>query len=335
MATKNALIITYYDAPNYGAFLQTYATQEFLKSHGIDAHILEHKANKPGLINALLDKQTELEVLEYRNRIQSEINQVQQYLNMGRYGESYDVAVIGSDEIWNVKNLTARHLTVFFKPYKWAKKTVAYAACAGSCQTKHMKLFPYTKGIKQLDAVAVRDEYTENLAHDMGVPDVRRTLDPTFLHDFRGDIPARAISEEYVLVYTYGLSEDSIKAVQTFARTHQLKIVATGSNCDWADLNPIVSPFEWLSLIQHSAYVVTSTFHGSVFSVILNKSFAVLNTDSNKINSLLTELQLMKRKANCPNDLENILGAKMNYREVNRVVDRLRKESAEYLLDNF
>lgn len=335
MGNKRALIITYYEAPNYGAFLQAYATQEFLITNGIDARILRHKANKPNFFTRVMDNHLSTKVIEYRNQIQHEIDKVQNHLRMANYGEQFDIAIIGSDEVWNVKNLTARHLTIFFRPYKNSSKTIAYSVCAGSTQPKHMKLFPYTVGIKRLSSVAVRDEYTEKLANKMGITNVKRTIDPTFLYDYKQSVLNRLVPENYLLVYTYGFSEESIKAVQMFASNHDLKIVATGSNCEWGDINPMVSPFEWLSLFKYSTYVVTSTFHGSVFSIIFEKQFAVIENDSNKVKSLLEEFHLLHRKVNPSNNLTDVFKDHIDYNYTNIFVDERRKQSSDYLLSHF
>ncbi|MBQ7521435.1 MAG: hypothetical protein IJU14_00980, partial [Clostridia bacterium] len=55
----SALVITYYNAPNYGAFLQAYAMQQFLRSKGIEAKIKRHRANNPNLFTFLKDKRTD------------------------------------------------------------------------------------------------------------------------------------------------------------------------------------------------------------------------------------------------------------------------------------
>ena len=334
MAQKKALVITYYDAPNYGAFLQAYGTQCFLRSHGVDAQICRHIANKPTIITKLLDKRSDPEVIQYRNKLQAVIDEAQKYLHVTKGREIYDLAILGSDEIWNVKNLTAVHLPVFFQPYQKAKKTISYAACAGKCHVKHLKLLPYSAGIKKLDAVSVRDAHTENMLKDFGVESPVRTLDPTFLCDFEDQVPERAIREAYLLIYTYGLRPEEIEAIHELAKKENLKIVATGSACPWADENPVPSPFAWLSLIKHSQYVVTSTFHGSVFSIILNKQFAVIGTNSNKVNSLLDEMQLQKRKVNRIEELESVLMETICYDEINDIRTRKERESAAFILEN-
>ena len=335
MPNKKALIITYYEAPNYGAFLQAYSTQKFLRQNGVEAKICRHIANKPNILNWLLDKRVPAESLAYRDALKEKIDQAQKYLQYDEDGENdFNLAIIGSDEVWNIKNLTAVHLPIFFQPSKRAKKTVAYAACAGRCETKHMKLLPYTSGIRKLDAVSVRDAHTCEMAKAFGVENPVRTLDPTFLYHFDTEIPPRSIHEDYLLIYTYGLDEKSIHKIQYFAKKENLRLVATGSICEWADENPLPTPFEWLSLIKNSKYVITSTFHGTVFSIQLNKQFITIETTSNKVKSLLEELNLTDRLKNGDWNADDLMNCPIDYNCVNEIVEKRSRESAQFLLDN-
>jgi len=336
MNKKKAMIITYYDAPNYGAFLQAYAMQEFLKERGVDSFICSHSANKPNLLTLLLDKRTNQEVVEYRNEIQKVIDREQERLHiMEDRNTFYDIAIIGSDEVWNVKNLTAIHLPLFFQPNKNAKKTIAYAACAGRCEVKHLKLIPYTSRLRKLDAISVRDSHTESLIKEFGCQNVVRTLDSTFLYNFNNELAERTIYGDYLLVYTYGLGQNESRIIKDFARDRKLLIVATGSKCDWADVNPLPSPFEWLSLIKYSAYVVTSTFHGSVFSIIFNKQFVTISNQSNKVKSLLEEMCLTFQLVTNCETLENKLTIGIDYNQISDIVEQRRKESVKFILSNF
>ncbi len=333
MPNKKALIITYYEAPNYGAFLQAYSTQKFLRQNGVEAKICRHIANKPNILNWLLDKRVPAESLAYRDALKEKIDQAQKYLQYDEDGENdFNLAIIGSDEVWNIKNLTAIHLPIFFRPSKRAKKTIAYAACAGRCETKHLKLLPYTAGIRKLDAVAVRDAHTYDLAKAVGVKEPVRTLDPTFL--CRWEISPRAIQQDYLLVYTYGLNEASIQKIRDFAAQERLKIIATGSICEWADENPIPDPFEWLSLIRYSKYVITSTFHGTVFSIQLNKQFITIETTSGKVKSVLEELNLLSRLKTGDWKADDLLNCTIPYDRINQIVEERRNASASFLLDN-
>ena len=335
MNVYKALIITYYKAPNYGAFLQAYALQQFLKSVNVKSEILVHSANNSTLITKVLDKFEDREVIKYRNKIQSVIDGVQKHLCVSSGKKDlYDIAIIGSDEIWNVKNMTALHLPIFFKPYKRAKKTISYAACAGKCDVKHLRMFPYTVGIRKLDAVSVRDEFTEKTIHKFGIQHVIRTVDPTFLYEFDKEIPQKQVAYDYVLVYTYGLSQAEINHIRSYAKRNKLKIIATGSKCDWADENPLPSPFEWLSLIKYSEAVITSTFHGSVFSIIFNKQFITISNQSNKVKSLLNEMDLASRLITDDCSYEDILERKIDYSHINQIKRIRIEKSMEFILNN-
>ena len=335
MENKKALIITYYDAPNYGAFLQAYSTQVFLRENGVEAKICRHIANQPNIFNWVLDRRIPARSLAYRNSLKKRINESQKYLCFDDPGENdFDLAIIGSDEVWNIKNLTALHLPIFFQPSKRAKRTIAYAVCAGRCEAKHLKLLPYTTGIRKLDAVSVRDTHTYEMAREFGINAPIRALDPTFLCKFGQSIPARTVKNDYLLVYTYGLSEQSIYKIQEFSRREKLMVIATGSVCEWADENPIPNPFEWLSLIKNSKYVITSTFHGTVFSIQLNKQFITIETTSGKVKSVLEELGLLDRLKAKNWNADDLLLFPIQYDGVNEKVEHRRQESAQFLLDN-
>lgn len=332
----SALVITYYNAPNYGAFLQAYAMQQFLRSKGIEAKIKRHRANNPNLFTFLKDKRTDKAVLEYRNEIQSVIDDAQSRLHFDEKDNCiYDVAIIGSDEVWNVKNMTANHLPLFFRPYKSARQTVSYAPCSGRCAVKHLKLFPYTAGIRKLNHVSVRDDHTEQLMKDFGVKDVQRVLDPTFLHDFHEDLLPINQHEKYLFVYTYGFSADDTQQIIQYARNRNLKIIATGSKCDWADENPMLTPFEWISYIKNSQAVITSTFHGTIFSIIFNKEFVTLANYSNKISSLLDEFSLQDRFSVDGSLLEDKFGKNIDYDRINRIKTEKIAVSEKFLLSSF
>lgn len=329
---KKAVIITYYEAPNYGAFLQAYSTQRFLRKNGVESFILKHKANKPYLISKLIDMRANKDVISFRNQIQEVINGQLHKLHITSGKDKYSLAVIGSDEVWNIKNLTAIHLPIFFNPYRKAEKTISYAACAGKCKLKHIKLFPFAKGIKKLDKIAVRDNATAKLIKDYINIEPVRTLDPTFLCDFDDDLPPRMIDEPYLLVYTYGLSENTIVEIKNLARQKKLSIIATGSKCDWADKNLVPNPFEWLSLIKHSEAVITSTFHGTVFSIIFRKQFITVETHSDKVCSLLDELSLKDRLTK-NSDIALLFSDAIDYSKLEAIIRGRCDESKKFILD--
>ena len=125
-----------------------------------------------------------------------------------------------------------------------------------------------------------------------------------------------------------------MQKIRNFAAREKLKIIATGSVCGWADENPLPSPFEWLSLIRYSRYVITSTFHGTVFSIQLNKQFITIETTSGKVKSVLEELNLTNQLKNNDWRPEDLLNCVIPYDDINQIVEARRQASAQFLLDS-
>jgi coenzyme F420-reducing hydrogenase beta subunit len=338
---KKALIITYYDSENYGAFLQAFATQEFLKLNGINAEILKYNSKTVKWLGGLyrLIKKPSIKdekQVQYHNKMAEAVVNEQHRLKKNDGTGKFDVAILGSDEIWNVKNVSGAHDPFMFCRYKNAVKTISYAACAGNSAIKHLKCFPYAVGgIKALDAVGVRDDNTERLVKGIGRGDVVRVLDPTFLIDFGGYLPKRMLDEKYLFVYTYGLNSEQIEEIKKLAQAKKLKIVATGCYCEWADYNPAPTPFEWIRYIKDAEFVITSTFHGTVLSIQNRKSFAVYKSSSPKIQSVLKELSLLDRRVTAWNNLEELFDNGVEYSNIENIIEARIKASGDFLLSQF
>ncbi|MCD8132049.1 MAG: polysaccharide pyruvyl transferase family protein, partial [Lachnospiraceae bacterium] len=334
---KKAFIITYYNSYNYGAFLQAFALQEFLKSNNVDAFIWKFdsiSAKVFGRVYSLLKpSKTTPEQLNYTRGKKESIISAQKYLNLRNRLEKSDLIILGSDEIWNVKNLGASHDYFMFKKQKLAKKTISYAACAGNTGEELLKKWPCAyKGIKSLDGVSVRDEKTLDIVKSFGRRDAVILIDPTFLIDFTKYLPYISISQPYLFVYSYGLKAEEILAIKKFAIENNLKTVATGCYSPWADENPTPDPFEWVALVKNSELVITSTFHGTALSIQQNVRFAVLNRSSHKIESLLNRFQLLNRMLTSETSLDYLASHDIDYKTINDQVHFEQKKSHEFIM---
>lgn len=336
---KSALIITYYKSDNYGAFLQTFALQEFLKSQNIDTYVYKYSYLSSNILRKIYkilkkQKKQSIEEINYHTEVSNRVLEEQKRLNLTEDIKK-DITIIGSDEVWNAKNIGAPHNKFFFCKNKKSKRTISYAACSGNSNLKHLKVFPYAiKGIKNIDEVSVRDELTEKLVKNIRHDKIYRVLDPTFLINFDKYIIEKNYKEKYIFVYSYGLNKEAINSIISLAKKQNLKIVATGKYYDWADYNPTPTPFEWISLIKNAEFVVTSTFHGTVLAVQQNKNFAVYNYASPKIRNVLKELKLINRGVNEWNTLEYLYNKKINYDVINPRIDNLVNLSKRFLLKN-
>ena len=93
-------------------------------------------------------------------------------------------------------------------------------------------------------------------------------------------------------------------------------------------------PADFVGLIKSASYIVTDSFHGTLFSINYNKVFFAFskkeggesNVDNVRIREFLSQIDLSDR-FNSDKLKDNI-----DYTRPNLIVDNLRKKSYQYLL---
>ena len=336
--SKRAIILTYYKEPNYGAFLQAYSMQSFLGQNGISAFVYEYNSLSPKIITALYRlvkgrRRISSEKKDYNKKMESAVLKRQSSLNLYHGSDHFDLAILGSDEIWNIRNVYASHDPFLFKKNRKAARTISYAACAGNSEIHHFRFLPYAKrGINSLDAVSVRDDHTERIVKALGRNDVVRVIDPIFLYDLADELPDLRTERPYVFVYSYGLSKEQVDVICDAAKRNDWAIIVTGTSCVWADKNPAPDPFEWVAYLKNAEAVITSTFHGTAFSILFNKNFVVLNNWSHKVDSLLKEIGLPDRRASDTESVINLLKEPIDFTKVNALLKEKQEFSSKFVL---
>ena len=95
-------------------------------------------------------------------------------------------------------------------------------------------------------------------------------------------------------------------------------------------LNSPLLKNNFLNYIHESSYVITDTFHGTIFSINFNKKFISIDRGKNKVNELLGNCNLIDRLVN-NNDISEQLENDIDYGEVNISVEKLRDKSVQFL----
>lgn len=294
-------ILTFHHIPNYGATLQAYALYKFIQSQGHEVEMIDYRPYKAVLTylkgNLLKSWKIRMFLLS-----QMTLSPKKTYTKAGldKLTLNYDAVICGSDQIWSlnpIRGFDTSFYLDFVADQKSCRK-ISYAPSFG--ETKALKENQETicKLINKFYAVSVRDTNSvEVLKKECNIEAVK-VLDPTFLVEYSEIISLPKIKEEYLLLYTEG--DISVKAgnyVKSLAENKNLKIVAVGFR-KIAQKNLIsLSPEEWLGYFNRAAYVVTNTFHGTIFSIIFKKQFTILpkKNKNNKIPDLLEQLGLESR----------------------------------------
>lgn len=255
-----------------------------------------------------------------------------------------DVLVVGSDEVFNClqTNPAVGYSKQLFGKYSQANKVVSYAASAGFTTVEGLEKYGIRDEVSDMlknnfDHISVRDDNTFDLVKTLtGItPDMH--LDPVLVGDFSSKIIEKHDLDKYVVVYSYEerMSErtDEAEAIQRFAHERGLKTVSIGNFQKWTDLKIEASPFELLGYIKNADYVVTDTFHGTIFSIILRKQFATIIRESNKqkLSALLKYFLLNERQIEEISDLGVILEVKVDYHLTDIIFEREKRRTKNYL----
>lgn len=353
---------------NYGSFLQAYALKKIIESLGhevefVDYHvekaIIEEQNNKSKLqkgLDALKGKAKithKLKYILYKKNFDKHfeiLNLTKEY----NYNPKLDTLVIGSDEVFNViqanKNV-GYSLELFGKNHN-ANKVITYAASFGNTTLKkiekYKKVEEISKLLSEIDSISVRDKNSYEIIDRLTKrKKITYNLDPVLVFDYMHKcnlIPEIKTKEKYMIIYAYNgrITDEEAKHIKENAKEKGLKVYSIGGSQPFADKFINCNPFEVLAYFKNAEYIVTDTFHGSIFSIINNKPFVTLVRKSKndsygneeKLTHLLNGLNLSERICYNYHDIDRILDTKIDYIKVNSIIENERKSTINYLKKN-
>ena len=165
------------------------------------------------------------------------------------------------------------------------------------------------------------------------------------MYDYMPTIKDEQIRKDYIIVYAYRsrITPEEALEIKAFAKRVGKKLISVSGQMDFCDEHLSLNPFECLNLYRHANYVITDTFHGTIFSIINRKKFVTLIRESKgssygnqeKLQDLLDRLGLQARSfSNGKDNLYERLSADIDYEKVFDVIDTERKHTMKYLSTN-
>ena len=141
--------------------------------------------------------------------------------------------------------------------------------------------------------------------------------------------------KNYVIVYAYSgrINDEEAKVIQDFAHKINKKTLSIGVRQAFTDEYICVDPFTMLAYFKNADYVVTDTFHGTVFSIKYQIPFATIirETNKEKLSDLLDKFNLSYRKVDNLNSLEDIMTRRLDRDIINEKLSTYKKQSIDYL----
>ena len=204
--------------------------------------------------------------------------------DIGTCVNQYQAFVAGSDQIWNPEWFHEAYL-LRFVPSGHTK--LSYAASVTKNELTEQQQEVFRAALRDFTAVSVREPNAVELLQPVAPVTVEWSLDPTLLlsrQQWDEICVPRVIEEEYVFCYFLGEDRGQRRTARRFAKQRGLKIVTLPHllgelrRCDagFGDHQLCdASPAQFVSLIRHASYVLTDSFHATVFSELYQRPYAV------------------------------------------------------------
>ena len=288
-------IVTIAESMNYGQRLQNYAVEQILLSLGHKPETIMNGGlsllcpAKQRLIlklNILLRRglyNTGRRALSFDKFIRRRMHFSKDMYPDGDF-TSYDMLVLGSDQLWNVCNpWIDAHKDFFFAQFFPPERCVAFSASLGTNDFSDEQLRYITEKVDAMKAVSVREQSGADLLRQHCKRPIEVTADPVLLLSAeKWRSVARRPSflkkdEPYLLTYFIGdVPQKTETFIRRVAEALSLRVISLqGVVYDkrFSDLYFGVGPEEFLYLMAHSTLTLTDSFHACAFSCIFKRPF--------------------------------------------------------------
>lgn len=356
-------VITRHSVPNYGSLLQSYATQKAIEKIGHESEIINYtryEERYENLANTLIkgkkwDKNIILRILykliqtpnyakmykkflKYRKEFLRETKI--EYGNLNELKENIpeaDVYCSGSDQIWG-KIGTEDYDESYFLEFAKGRKCIAYASSFGKTELNENLNKNLDRLLGKYTKILVREDSAKKILKDRNFTNVEQVLDPTLLLSKEewielANISKKKINEKYVLIYQLHDNKEFDKYAEKFAKNKKLKLLRISPSLYHVTrsgkLIYLPTQYEFLKYFMNAEYILTDSFHATVFSIIFNKKFIDIlpaNKTGTRIESILNLFGIENRILKNYDDM-NLIDSNIDYRNVNIRLDEERNKS--------
>ena len=357
---------------NYGGILQAYALQTVLERLGHEVKVINRNINyelplwkipfvySKRIIKNILGYKTPLFYEQKLIKEQPIIRQntdrfIRQYihtLNVDNYTdlreEDFDAIVVGSDQVWRPKYFGKIEDAYLQFAKGWNIKRIAYAASFGTDEWEYSLLQTRCcrSLAKKFDAVSVREDSGVDLCQKYLDIQASHVLDPTMLltkEDYIKNFNLEKYPKNHGNLFCYILDSSPPKndLINSLSMLYGLKPFNCITKIDSTDLRtilPIQPSVElWLKGFYDAEFVITDSFHGTVFSIIFNKPFiAIANKERglSRFTSVLKLLGLEDRLIFFNDNIPLSLNKKnIDYETVNSKIKKNKEKIIQYVRD--
>lgn len=336
---KKIAIVTI-ESVNYGNRLQNYALQSVLQSIGYDVKTFHREiivCNLKERLKRLIQNLFQTKASKFR---QFDCNIEFSNIVIGRdnfaigLSSQFDYFVVGSDQVWNpYYDFVAGKCD--FLTFASDNQKISYAASFGVSEIPLDRVKDYAENLKTFNAISVREKQGARIVKDLANREAVVVLDPTLLLKASEWEKVEKKSNykpksKYVFVYALGTMCERFKnKIEELKKEYEIFDVRTIQR-NGKELP--VGPSEFLYLLRNADFVLTDSFHATVFSILYHKRFITFNRLGINMNSRIESLAELIDIQECINKYGELeCDEIIDYTIVDKILVKERKKSIDFL----
>lgn len=367
---KKIGIITFHNSYNCGSMLESYAMQRVIEKRNIKAEIVDFSSNGQKELYSVFFKNSNIKniiknilILPHYKRVKNNNNKYEQFKNKNfklskKYTEQdkiseekYNIVIAGSDQIWNITIKDASD--VYFLNWVNKAKKVAYAPSFGAKNILKFSNTPnkYKDYINSFDAISIRENNGQKWINELCNKKVPVLIDPTLLlskNDYEQlEDKKNKIDGKYIFFYCPSFDKNICKYVKKISKKYNLPVITwstksyitKGIKRFGFKLPKYENPSMYLTLIKNAELVITTSFHGTIFSTIYRKKFITVKNgemygDDDRVRTLLEQLEMTDRLLPFEFDKKFNYLSEVDYSKYETVLPKLQKKANKFLDEN-
>lgn len=354
---KKVGIVTWYKNGNYGGTLQAYALMKTVEELGYQPEFIDYQPghsafksvirklkNTVFLLRYPLSSKSRAHIWEFVRSNMPESPLLTSSKELVEYVTSqYDACICGSDQIWS---LVGKQEPAYFLSFCPKDKRIAYAPSIGLSEVSDNDREFFKQHVSPIPFLSVREKRGMEIIRELTSREAELVADPCILRtaaQWREFSSKKMNGEEYILCYFIGKNDQYLEIGNNLSQEYGLPLKFVSSKrvkydrkCGEqvpCDLNSFVSLFD------NAKYILTDSYHGLIFSLILEKEFGVferfslddpLNQNS-RIYSLLSVLGDEEAIIVDAETADSVLHRLRSLEDINSKLQEFRSKSINYL----
>jgi hypothetical protein len=343
------LVITIHSILNYGSVLQTYALNRFLRDRGHDAQVIDYRPNykksikgllQGAVVKALFAVPYHIALGKFNSFMQKNIKTTKAYTGESLRADppQSDVYVVGSDQVWN-RTYPCGTDGAYYLDFVKSGKKVAYAASIGRSGIPQDELLQLKDNVQGFDRISFREKSAKEQMEHVGLTDTTYVFDPVFLLDksHYAQLAPKPCKSNYLLIYTVEHVPMLSKAAEYIAKQLGLEVITIGGfrrKVGFGEFDRCAGPVDFLAYLQGASFILTSSFHCTAFSIILNRNFAVVLPPKNpeRLCDILQTTGLEDKLIQDEKDFERVI-KDVDFSHANVQIAKYREMSSQFILN--